>query len=142
MLCTPVSSSNEAALCEECDHLLDFEENCALYSSCWRYFNVKSLFPSHFTRRLLRTSLLASKHAQLHAKYDHLLDFDDTLSVISLCWRYFDVYTLFPFYFTRRVLCTPVSSTKEADLCEKCDHLLDFEENCAIYSSCWRYFNV
>ena len=91
---------------------------------------------------MLRTLLLASKHAQLHAKYDHLLDFDDTLSVISLCWRYFNVYTLFPFYFTRRVLSTPVSSSKEADLCEKCDHLLDFEENSALYRSCWRYFNV
>ena len=26
--------------CEECDDFLDFEENCALYCSCWRYFDV------------------------------------------------------------------------------------------------------
>ena len=74
----------------------------------WRHFDVYTLFPSHFTRRMLRTPLLASKHAQLHAKYDHLLDFDDTLRVISLYWRYFDVYTLFPSHFTCRKLCTPV----------------------------------
>ena len=63
-------------------------------------------------------------------------------ALFRVCWRYFDVYTLFPLYFTRRVLCTPVSSSKEADLCEKFDHLLDFEENCALYRSCWRYFDV
>ena len=24
--------------CEKCDNLLDFEENCALFRSCWKYF--------------------------------------------------------------------------------------------------------
>ena len=25
--------------CEKCDHLHDFEENCALFRSCWKYFD-------------------------------------------------------------------------------------------------------
>ena len=43
-------------------------------------------------------------------------------------------------HFRRRMLYSPFSSSRQAQLCEKCDHTLDFDENCALYPSCWRYF--
>ena len=51
---------------------------------------------------------LASKQSQLCAKCDHLLHFEENWGLYRICWRYFDVYTLFPLHFTRRMLCTPV----------------------------------
>ena len=47
------------------------------------------LLPSHFTRRVLCTPFLASRQAQLCAKCDHLLHFDDRLSIISLLMEIF-----------------------------------------------------
>ena len=35
-----------------------------------------------------------------------------------------------------------VLASKEAHLCEKCDHLLDFEENWELFRFCLRYFDV
>ena len=49
---------------------------------------------------------------------------------------------LLPSHFTRRMLRTPFLASKQAQLCPKCDNLHDFEENCALYRSCWRYFDV
>ena len=88
----------------------------------------------HFTRRMLCSPFLASKEADLCEKCDHLLDFEENWELFRFCWRYLDVYTLFPFPFPRRVLCTPVSSSKVADLCEKCDHVLDFDDKLWVIS--------
>ena len=49
---------------------------------------------------------------------------------------------VFPLHFTRRMLYTPVSSSNEAHLCGKCDHLLDCDENSSLFLYCWRYFTV
>ena len=43
----------------------------------------------HFTRRMICTTILASKQAQLWAKCDHLLRSDDKLSAISLLLEIF-----------------------------------------------------
>ena len=61
----------------------------ALFRYCWRYFDVWTIFPPDITGRMLCTSVLESKHAQLYAKCDHLLDFDNTLRVISLLLEVF-----------------------------------------------------
>ena len=84
-------ASKQAKMCAKCDHLHDFEENCALYVSCWRYFDVKTLFLLHFTRRMLHTPFSASRQAQLCAKCNHILDFDEYCALYPACWRYFYV---------------------------------------------------
>ena len=89
MLCTPVSSSKHKDLCEKCDHLLDFGENCGLYRFCWLYLYVLTVFPLHFTRRMLCTPIFPSNQAQLYEKCDHLLDFEEKLSVMSLLLEMF-----------------------------------------------------
>ena len=91
-----------------------------------------TLFPFHFTRRMLRTPFLASKQAQLCAICEHILDLVENGALFHSCWRYFDVYTLFPSHFTFRKLCMPVASSKEADLCEKCDNLLYFDDKLSV----------
>ena len=96
---------------------------------------------------MLRTPFLASKQSQLCAKCENLLHFEENWGLYRICWRYFDVYTLLPFHFTRRMLCSPFLASKEADLCEKWEHLLDFEENWELFrfvvdiSTFIRYFH-
>ena len=137
MLCTPVSSSKHKDLCEKCDHLLDFGENCGLYRFCWLYLYVLTLFPLHFRRRMLYTPFSASRQAQLCAKCDHVLDFDDKLCVVSVLLEIFRCLNAISIAFY-----TPITAWRQTQLCAKCDHLHDFEENCALYPSCWRYFYI
>ena len=136
-----VLASKGTVVCESC-HFLDFEENCALFRYCWRYFAVQTLFPLHFTPRTLRTPVSLSKGTDVCEKCDHLRDFEENCALFRYCWRYFAVQTLFPLHFTPRTLRTPVSSSKWVDVCAKCDHFLDLEENCALYRYCWGYFDV
>ena len=142
MLCTPVSSSKGTDVCAKCDHFHDFEDNCALFRYCWRHFVVWRLFPLHLTRRMICKPFLASKGTEVCKKCNHLRDFEENCALFCYWWRYFSVQTLFPLHFTRRTLRTPVSSSKGADVCAKCDHFLDLEENCALFRYCSRYFGV
>ena len=76
MLWKPFLESKQAKLWEKCDHLRDFEENCALFRYCWRYFAVWIRFPLHLTRRMLCKPFLASKQDKLWEKCDHLRDIE------------------------------------------------------------------
>ena len=116
MLYTPFSASKQGQLCEKCDHILDFDENYGLYRFCWLYLYVLTLFPLHFTRRMLYTPFSASKHKDLCEKCDHLHDFEENCALYPSCWLYLYVLTLFPLHFTRRMLCTPFLAWKHAQL--------------------------
>ena len=129
VLCTPFSASRQAQLCEKCDHILDFDENCGLYRYCWLYLYVLTLFPLHITRRMLDTPFSESRQAQLCPKCDNLYDFDENCALYPSCWRYFVVSSILPSHFTRRMICTPGSSSRQSDLYEKCDHILDSDDN-------------
>ena len=142
MLYTPFSASRQAQLCEKCDHILDFDENCGVYRFCWLYLYVLQLFPSHFTRRMLYSPFSASRLAQLCAKCDHLLDFDENCGLYRYCWLCLYVLTLCPLHFTRRMLYTPFAASRQTQLCAKCEHIHDFDENCGLYRFCCLYLYV
>ena len=87
----------------------------------------------HFTRRMLCTPVSSSKHKDLCEKCDHSLDFGENCGLYRFCWLYPYVLTLFPLHFARRMLYTPFSASRQTQLCAKCDYLLDFEENQALF---------
>ena len=93
-----------------------------------------------YTPNAMKT-VLASKGTVLCETCDHLRDFEENCALFRYCWRYFAVWTLFPLHLTRQMLCTPFVASKQAQLCERCDHLRDFEENCALFRYWWGYFD-
>ena len=78
----------------------------------------------------------------MYAKCDHLLDFDDTLRVISLLLEIFRSLIAFSIAFYTPDAMHANFIVDKSRPCEECDDFLDFEENCALYCSCWRYFDV
>ena len=113
----------------------------------WRKLCVTSILMEIF-RRLNATSIAFYTPNAMYAAFSVLASptvrkmrpytrFWRKLSVISLLLEIFRrlIATSIAFY-------TPVSSSKQSDLCEKCDHLLDFDENWALLCFRWRYFDV
>ena len=128
-----VFSSKQAQQFAKCDHLLDFDKNCALFRYCWRYFSVWTLFPLHFARRMLRTPFLASSQAQLCEKCDHILDLEENWALFRYCWRYFAVWMLFPLHFTRRMLRTPFFSVETRPIVQKIRPFMRFRRESERY---------
>ena len=113
----------------------------------WRKLCVTSILMEIF-RRLNATSIAFYTPNAMYAAFSVLASptvrkmrpytrFWRKLSVISLLLEIFRrlIATSIAFY-------TPVSSSKQSDLCEKCDHLLDFDEKCALCPSCCWYFEI
>ena len=85
----PLLASNQSRLCAKCDHLLHFEENWELFRFCWRYFDVYTLFPLYFTRRMQYTPVFGVESSRPVRKMRSCTRFWKKLCVISLLLEIF-----------------------------------------------------
>ena len=115
-----------------------------LYTRFWRKLCVISSLLEIF-RRLIAISIAFYTPNAMHAVFS--ADSSPTvrkmrpytrfwwkLCGISVLLEIFRRLKLFPSHFTHRMLCTPDSSSKQARLFAKCDHVLDFDDKLCVIS--------
>ena len=95
------------------------EKKTALILSCWRYFDVQTLFSLHFTRRTLCTPVWASKQALRQRKSHPFTWFCGKLSVISfLLVIFWSLNAIFIAFYTLNVVHAVFSFERSTTACK------------------------
>ena len=95
------------------------EKKTALILSCWRYFDVQTLFSLHFTRRTLCTPVWASKQALRQRKSHPFTWFCGKLSVISfLLVIFWSLNAIFIAFYTLNVVHAVFTFERSTSACK------------------------